>query len=74
MPVYDQSLLYAEEVDGDDGEMVVGFCVGKEASSSPTVTPKNFSLDFPPGLVDINAKSKPSERWNAIKELLKSKT
>lgn len=66
-----------EELDGDDGEMVVGFCVKRTMvtppdSPVPATKSKSFSLDFPPGLVDIEAKREPSsEKWNAIRKILR---
>lgn len=68
-----------EELDGADGEMVIGFCVKKTPGASggavgspgSTTLSKSFSLDFPPGLVDLEAPGEPlSEKWNAIKSIL----
>lgn len=42
--------------------------------ANSTARSKQFSLDFPPGLVDINSKKKASsQKWNAIKKLLFSR-
>lgn len=43
------------------------------APSSPIPTKDSFSLDFPPGLVDIDAKGDTSSQsWNSIKKILKT--
>lgn len=42
------------------------FHVVPEATKS-----KQFSLDFPPGLVDIEGAGEPSEKWSALKRILK---
>lgn len=96
-------LYLAEEMNADDGEMVIGFCV-KKTSHSPErekimlalsyvplspfflffhlfylcclapplqMSKKPFSLDFPPGLVDLDSKAEAtSEQWNSIKKVL----
>lgn len=100
--------FFAEEMNADDGEMVVGFCMKKKSHSPErekiklvitfsqigtfiflmlflllfwlfTAAPlevaqkpkKQFSLDFPPGLVDLDSKTEPtSKQWNSIKKIL----